>query len=94
MKDWICKKCRKYRRFNPEHLRLGQIICFLVFEIEGVEIKKIIKEGVLLKRMNAILMVLDHGRIFYLKESDVYPIDAPADFVYNMFGECFCFSDY
>ncbi|MCH7394089.1 hypothetical protein MMP66_07320 [Acinetobacter dispersus] len=90
MKDWICKKCRKYKRFNPKHLRLGQIVFFILFEVDGTEIKKIRKEGVVLKRKNKILKILDDGEIFYLDDTDVYPVDAPADFIYKMFGECVC----
>ncbi|MCH7314401.1 hypothetical protein [Acinetobacter sp. ANC 3882] len=90
MKEWICIKCKRYKRFNSNNLRLGQMVFFPIFEIEGIEIKKIIRKGVVLKRKDSILKILEDGQIFYLEETDVYPVDAPVEFIYNMFGECFC----
>ncbi|EPF80196.1 hypothetical protein GCM10025882_39700 [Acinetobacter gyllenbergii] len=90
MKKWICLTCGKYKKIVPEHLKTGQIVCFYQFKIDAEEIQKIIKHGIILKRKNKILTILDDGEIFYLLDRDVYPIDAPVYFIYNMFGKCRC----
>lgn len=90
MKDWICKKCKKYKKFEPKDFKEGDVVFFYLFEIYEEQVFKIIREGVILKRKNQILKILDDGKIFYLHDHDVYPIGAPAKFIYNMFGVCFC----
>jgi len=90
MIEWMCRICRKYKRFNPDTLKLGQIVFFFQYEIESGTIKEVIKKGVILKIKNKILTILDQGVLFYFKDTQVYPIDAPAQFVYKIFGECLC----
>lgn len=90
MKKWICLTCGKYKKIDPDNLKTGQIVFFYQFKIDAEEIQKIIKHGIILKRKNKILTILDEGEIFYLLDKDVYPIDAPVDFIYNMFGKCSC----
>ncbi|WPE80277.1 hypothetical protein [Acinetobacter sp.] len=91
MIKWICKKCRKYKRFNPDSLKLGQLVSFYHYEVVAGKLHGLIKVGVILKIKNKILTVLDNGLIFYFKDSQVYPLDAPAYLVYKIFGECRCF---
>ncbi|NIE96916.1 hypothetical protein NDN11_12235 [Acinetobacter sp. C26M] len=90
MKKWICLSCRKYKRFESKDFKEGDVVFFYQFEIDAEEVYKIIREGVVLKRKNNILKILNNGEIFYLRDQDVYPIDAPAKFIYNMFGVCCC----
>lgn len=90
MKKWICLTCGKYKKFEPEAFKVGQIVFFHQFTIEAEEIYKIIRKGVILKRKAQVLTILDCGEIVYLKDNDVYPEDAPVNFIYNMFGECIC----
>ncbi|MEB6479479.1 hypothetical protein [Acinetobacter vivianii] len=90
MDEWICKKCKKYRRFNPSTLKLGQIVSFYHYEVIAGMQNTLIKNGVILKIKNRILTVLDNGLILYFKDTQVYPLDAPAQLVYKIFGECRC----
>lgn len=90
MIDWICKICKKYKRFNPNTLKLGQIICFYQYEVIAGKLKSLIKKGVIIKIKNKILTVLDNGLILYFKDTQVYPLDLPAQLVYKIFGECRC----
>lgn len=90
MIEWICKTCKKYKRFNPNTLKLGQIVSFYQYDVIAGKLNSLIKKGVILRIKNKILTVLDNGLILYFKDTQVYPLDAPAQLVYKIFGECRC----
>lgn len=90
MITWICKACGKYKRFYPDTLRSGQIVYFCQYDIQAGKVRKIFRKGVILKIRKNILTILDQGSIFHYKSTQVYPVDAPAKFVYKIFGECRC----
>uniref|UniRef100_UPI00124C14DC hypothetical protein n=1 Tax=Acinetobacter sp. TUM15113 TaxID=2609140 RepID=UPI00124C14DC len=52
--------------------------------------KKIISKCAVVSRNQDVLIILSEGVLWMVKDSDVYPEDAPVYFVYNMFGTCEC----
>lgn len=54
------------------------------------KVTEIIYKGSVVSRNDDVLMILSNGLLFTVKDTDVYPEDAPVYFVYNMFGVCEC----
>ncbi|MCU4337304.1 hypothetical protein [Acinetobacter dispersus] len=89
MKKWICKNCGLYKKIVPSHIKSGRKFFF----IQNIDnINKTIKKGAVVSRNKDLLIILSDGILCMVKDTDVYPEDAPVYFVYNMFGMCECLS--
>ncbi|NIE97062.1 hypothetical protein NDN11_11425 [Acinetobacter sp. C26M] len=91
MKKWVCKKCGLYKRIVPSNIKLGRKVFFIQKEADNMgKVTEIIYKGSVVSRNDDVLMILSNGLLFTVKDTDVYPEDAPVYFVYNMFGVCEC----
>lgn len=89
MKKWVCAKCNLYVRVKPKKISEGDKVYYYGQYLRR-KTRKIIKVGVVLKRVGSFLYLKDNGVEIELKDIEVYPVDAPAYFIYNMFGCCTC----
>ncbi|ENX35494.1 hypothetical protein F889_01163 [Acinetobacter colistiniresistens] len=90
MKKWVCKNCGLYKKVIPSHIKPGRKVFFIHDAEDLSTVKKIISKGAVVSRNQDVLIILSEGVLWMVKESDVYPEDAPVYFVYNMFGTCEC----
>ncbi|WDZ51820.1 hypothetical protein LF296_03215 [Acinetobacter vivianii] len=94
MKKWVCKQCGLYQKVNPNAIKAGLRVYFYKNKIranrEPDQINVESVKGVVLRRSDDFIMVLGNTGISKVKATDVYPEDAPSNFVYNMFGACKC----
>ncbi|WP_032881779.1 hypothetical protein [Acinetobacter sp. WC-323] len=90
MKKWVCKKCGLYKRIKASEIKPGQKVFFIKFERHANKINGKVACGEVLSRHANALTLLSKNIIFVVKDTDVYPKDAPVYFIYNMFGECDC----
>ncbi|USA47464.1 hypothetical protein NDN11_04940 [Acinetobacter sp. C26M] len=90
MKKWICAECGLYKKSNSNSITIGQKVLFQKKEIYKRELFYKTQIGVVLKIEKDFFNILHEGRVFQLEKSKVYHRDAPAHFIYNMFGECKC----
>lgn len=94
MKKWVCKQCGLYQKVNPNCIKASNRVYYYknkkiadrVSDQTNIEIVK----GVVLRRNDDIITILGNRGISKVKATDVYPEDAPTNFVYNMFGTCEC----
>ncbi|WP_436868975.1 hypothetical protein [Acinetobacter courvalinii] len=88
MRKWVCKKCGLYKQINPHEIKPGCQVFFIKVnrnrKVSGIE------KGKVLSRNGHSLIILSNRILYTVKDTDVYPEDAPVSFVYNMFGVCDC----
>lgn len=90
MKKWVCRKCGLYKKINPVEITAGRKVFFIKVDSYINKVKEEIAKGVILSRSGSSLIVLSDNLLFMVKDTEVYPEDAPVNFVYNMFGTCEC----
>ncbi|MCU4369576.1 hypothetical protein [Acinetobacter courvalinii] len=94
MNKWLCKQCGLYQKVNPNAIKAGVIVYFNKNKTRANRVHDQINvetvKGVVLKRNDGFITVLGNGGISKVKATDVYPENAPSNFVYNMFGACEC----
>nr|WP_277606217.1 hypothetical protein [Acinetobacter genomosp. 15BJ] len=90
VKKWVCKNCGLYKKVIPSHIKSGRKV-FFIHDADNIgKFNKIISKGTVVSRNQDVLIILSESVLFMIKDSDVYPEDAPVYFVYNMFGTCEC----
>lgn len=91
MRKWVCKKCGLYKKIIASDIKVGRKVYFIKLnnDFHGLS-KQEIDRGVVLSRNANSLIILSNNLLFVVKDTDVYPEDAPVSFVYNMFGVCEC----
>lgn len=94
MKKWVCKQCGLYRKVNPGNIKVGQRVYFYkkkkCAERTPDQINEEPFKGVVLRKENGLISVLTNKGISKVNDNDLYPENAPINFVYNMFGVCEC----
>lgn len=90
MKKWVCKKCGLYKRIKAGEIKSGRKVFFIRLDHQINKVNEKIDRGVVLSRNANSLIILSKNVLFVVKDTHVYPEDAPVYFVYNMFGVCEC----
>lgn len=90
MKQWICAECGLYKKSYSYSITIGQKVIFEKKELYKREWIYETKIGIVLKIEKYFFNILYEGRVLKIEKSKVYHRDAPANFIYNMFGECKC----
>ncbi|WP_202743796.1 hypothetical protein [Acinetobacter calcoaceticus] len=96
MKNWVCKQCGMYQKVNPNGIKAGQKVYFYknknIADRLADQINVDVVKGTVLRRDNGFITIVvsESVGIVKVKAADVYPEDAPINFVYNMFGACAC----
>lgn len=86
---WICKECGLYIKVDFNNIKIGDEVEFKIFIDNSLENYKFLK-GVVNKKENNNFYVSSCSGLFLMSKNNLYPSDAPVDFIYNMFGTCFC----
>ncbi|BAP36414.1 hypothetical protein AS4_14740 [Acinetobacter guillouiae] len=93
MEKWVCSHCRSYQKVNPSEIKSGRKVFFFNNSISVKNVAARVNQmtkGVVLTRRKDLLSILVEGKIFKVKDVDVYPENTPTSLVYNMFGVCKC----
>lgn len=92
MRKWKlkCKVCNRYIMVSYQNIFLGCQVSFKVYEHNGVyaRYKRIV--GMILHKNNGLFYVVSDLDFYVLSFFQIYPVDAPVRFLYNMFGVCDC----
>lgn len=93
MDKWVCHQCGLYQKLKRSDLKSGRKVYFYKdknCERNIVAKVKQLTKGVILTRRKEFFDILVDGRIFKIKDVDVFPENMPSALVYNMFGVCKC----
>ncbi|WP_436897513.1 hypothetical protein [Acinetobacter gyllenbergii] len=90
MKNWKCKKCGLYIKVDKAQIKVGDKVVFYKIEIENRHKKIELVQGVVLSKSQKSYKILHDRKFFFVEADDLYPANAPAFFIYNLFGECKC----
>ena len=91
---WKCSRCNRYILINPKLLSKGDQVFFYATQIKSArhvtERSTEAKVGEIVKQNGDFFLISHKDKNFRAHQADVMPLDAPADFIYNMFGTCEC----
>ncbi|MCU4492262.1 hypothetical protein KTI63_07215 [Acinetobacter guillouiae] len=91
-KKWTCKQCGLLIEYSKWKIKIGAKVFFTVpfFDKNFNYLNKTIK-GTVIDRQNKFLMILDSNMdTYFIDQSQVFLQEAPALFLYNMYGKCAC----
>lgn len=90
MKNWKCETCGRYIRVKPEKIEKNSKVVFRVCINSRCHSKSKAVIGKVLERKGDFFYIVCGVDFYYVNFKDLYPINAPVEFIYNMFGECYC----
>jgi hypothetical protein len=87
MNDWQCSKCKKYISVDLNKIKIGESVSFKLYE-DGLYVKY--EAGIVLNVDKKNFFIRSNYGLHRVVKNNVYPLNAPISFVYNMFGVCSC----
>lgn len=90
MKNWVCKKCGGYIKFSVNSISIGTRVVFKLHK-DGLNYSEFnFIHAVVLNIDSNFFYLVSYGDFYKVDKSLVYPENAPAKIIYNIFWSCYC----